>query len=80
MEEIMEDIEVITLEDNIDYNVIDRKEINGFTYLLLANVNDDTDVCIRKELKKNDKEYIAMLSGDEELELVIKEFAKDVKE
>ena len=73
----MEDVEVITLDDNIDYNVIDRKDLNGFTYLLLANVNDETDICVRKEIKKNDKEYIAMLSSDEELENVLKEFAKE---
>ena len=73
----MEDIEVLTLEDGNTYNVIDRKELNGFSYLLLSNTNNSKDICVRKELKKNDKEYIAMLSSDEELKLVLKEFAKE---
>lgn len=73
----MEDVEIITLDDNKEYNVVDRKEINGFTYLLLANVDDETDICVRKEIKKEDKEYIAMLSSEEELENVLKEFAKE---
>lgn len=73
----MEDVEIITLDDNKEYNVVDRKDINGFTYLLLANVDDETDICVRKEIKKEDKEYIAMLSSEEELENVLKEFAKE---
>lgn len=73
----MEDVEIITLDDNKEYNVVDRKDINGFTYLLLANVDDETDICVRKEIKKEDKEYIAMLSSEEELEIVLKEFAKE---
>ena len=73
----MEDIEQITLEDGIDYYVINKKELNGFNYLLLSNVNDNTDICVRKEVQKNDKEYIVMLSNDEELQLVLKEFAKE---
>ncbi len=73
----MEDVEIITLDDNKEYNVVDRKDINGFTYLLLANVDDETDICVRKEIKKEDKEYIAMLSSEEELENVLNEFAKE---
>ena len=73
----MQEIEVITLEDNKDYNVMDKKEQNGFTYLLLANVEDDTDICVRKEVTKDDKTYIAMLSNDEELDSVLKLFAKE---
>ena len=73
----MQEVEVITLEDNKDYNLMDKKELNGFTYLLLANVDDDTDICVRKEVVKDDKTYIAMLSNDEELQNVLKEFAKE---
>ena len=73
----MEEIEVITLEDGKDYNVMDKLDQNGFTYLLLVNVDDDTDFCVRKEVIKEDKSYIAMLSSDEELQNVLKEFAKE---
>ena len=73
----MEEIEVVTLEDDKNYNVIERLELNGFTYLILANENDDTDICVRKEVEKEDKTYLAMLSSDEELESVLKEFAKE---
>ena len=73
----MQEVEMITLEDGKDYNVINKLDLNGFTYLLLANVNDDTDICIRKEVIKDGNSYIAMLSNDEELQSVIKEFAKE---
>ena len=73
----MQEVEVITLEDNKDYNVIERLEQNGFTYLLLSNVDDADDICIRKEVVKNEKTYIAMLSSDEELQSVLKEFGKE---
>ena len=73
----MQEVEVVTLEDNKDYNVMDKVDQNGFTYLLLANVSDDTDICVRKEVVKDDKTYIAMLSNDEELDSVLKLFAKE---
>ncbi len=73
----MQEIEIVTLEDNQEYNVITKIELNGFTYLILANTNDDTDMCVRKEIVKEDKSYLAMLSSDEELENVLKEFAKE---
>ena len=73
----MQEVEVITLEDNIDYNVMDKKEYNGSTYLLLANVSDDSDVCVRKEVIKEGNVYISMLSNDEELDAVLKLFANE---
>ena len=73
----MQEVEVITLEDNKDYNVMDKIEQNGFTYLLLANVDDDTDICVRKEVIKDGNSYIAMLSNEEELDSVLKLFAKE---
>ncbi len=73
----MQEVEVITLEDNKDYNVMDKIEQNGFTYLLLANVDDDTDICVRKEIIKDGSSYIAMLSDEEELDSVLKLFAKE---
>ena len=73
----MQEVEVITLEDNKDYNVMKKIEQNGFTYLLLSNVDDDTDICVRKEINKDDSSYIAMLSNKEELDSVLKLFAKE---
>ena len=72
-----ETVEVITLEDDKEYNVVDKLSLNGFTYLILANVSDDSDICVRKEVEKDGKSYIAMLANDEELENVLKEFAKE---
>lgn len=40
------ELKVYTLEDGIDYAVLD--EIDN--YVFLANVNDPKDVCIRKDV------------------------------
>ncbi len=52
------ELKVITLEDNQDYAIID--EIEG--YLYLANVNDQNDICIRKDIG----EEIIGLENEEE--------------
>ncbi|MBE6155414.1 MAG: DUF1292 domain-containing protein [Firmicutes bacterium] len=66
MEDAVE-LEVITLEDGIEYAV--TKEINN--YLLLVNPADQTDFCIRKKVFKDGNEYIESLDTDEEFNQAI---------
>lgn len=70
----MEEIEIISLNDN-NYYVMDRINIDNLTYIVLLNVNNETDLIVRKELTKEDKKYLAKLENEEELQKVLKEFA-----
>ena len=70
----MEEIEIVTLHGN-KYYVMDRINQNNEIYIILLNINDDTDLCVRKEVTKDNKKYLAKLKNNEELESVLKEFA-----
>ncbi len=50
----MEDLEYITLENGIDYFIIDEITENNTTYLYLTNENDEKDFCIRKMGQDNE--------------------------
>lgn len=66
----MEEYETITLEDGIEYAIID--EIEEFVYL--ANINDPEDLAIRKNINKEGKDYISSLDNKEEFEKALKLF------
>ena len=70
----MEDIEVVVLNDN-KYYVMDRISYNSNAYLILLNINDENDLCVRKEVFKDDKKHLAMLDNEEELKNVLNLFA-----
>lgn len=70
----MEEIEVVTLNDK-RYYLMDRIDMDSSVYLILVNVNDEKDLCVRKEVEKEGKKYLVGLSSDEELQRVLKEFA-----
>ena len=71
----MEEMEIINLKDK-KYYVLNRIELNDFTYIILLNINDEKDLAVRKEVTKDDKKYLVMLNDEEELKSVLKEFAK----
>lgn len=45
---------VIKLEDNNDYIVIDKINLENKAYIYLTNINDVSDFCVRKEIMKLD--------------------------
>ncbi len=61
-------MKTILLEDNQEYIV--AKEINN--YLLLISTKDITNYCIRKIIKKDNKEILTTLSTDEEYEYALR--------
>lgn len=59
------------LENGIEYEVID-KIINGDNkYVYLSNINDNKDICIRKEVKKTDDNYLVGLDDEQELKIAL---------
>lgn len=74
------DLDVITLEDNIEYAVVDEIEIQNIKYLFLSNINDDEDFCIRKYTIKNGEEVLTGLNDENEFDLALMHFAKKHEE
>ena len=72
----MKEVKVVTLEDNIDYIVISKVNIDNNTYLFLANENDPKDLCIRKEITENNIEYLVGLENEDEFNKVMLEYNK----
>jgi hypothetical protein len=72
-----EEIEIVTLEDGIDYMVLDEIKSSGVTYVYLANVDDEKDICVRKVTKVKGKEIINGLDSKTELEKALLLFAKN---
>lgn len=64
------EIDVIKLEDNIEYAIFDTIETESNKYLFLGNIQNYDDICIRKIIVKDGKEYLRKLE-DEEFEEVM---------
>lgn len=69
------EVEVITLENGIEYGIV--QEINN--YVLLVNLNDEKDYCIRKNVIRNGEEFIESLDSDEEFDIASKLFVDHFK-
>lgn len=67
-------INIVTLENGIDYDVILTIEDGNKNYIVLSNVSDHNDVAIRRILEKDDKEYLEKLDSEEEFEKIINLF------
>ncbi len=74
-----ETVEVITLENGLDFMVIDEIVSGAITYVYLANVDDERDTCVRKVTKENGKEILNGLDSKDELEKALLLFAKKHK-
>lgn len=71
-------VNVVTLENNKDYIIIDTIEFNDNKYLFLSNKDDENDMCVRKIITK-DREYLTKLESENELEEVLNIFATKYK-
>ena len=64
-------IDVITLENNLNYLVVDTLLNENNKYLVLVNKDDEQDIAIRKVIKKEDREYLITLYTEDEFEEVM---------
>lgn len=67
-------IDVITLENNLNYLVVDTLLNENNKYLVLVNKDDEQDIAIRKVIKKEDREYLIKLDTEDEFEEVMSIF------
>ena len=74
----MIDINTEILENGIEYTEIDDLIYNNTRYVLLTNVDNVKDSCIRKIRVDNDKNYISRLD-DNEFDIVLSMFLEKNK-
>lgn len=74
----MEQSDTVVLENNEEYNVVNRLVYNDLEYLLLSNVSNVKDICIRKIKKEGKNQYICRLE-DNELKTVFDKFVESNK-
>lgn len=67
---------VVTL-DGTEYTEINRLEKDGNTYVLLSNLDNPTDFCLKKVIKKDGTDYINGLRSEEEVNQILKLMAEN---
>ena len=68
--------ESIVFENGIEYLIMETKEIDGTLYTLFVNINDDSDICFKKIIIKDGKEYYSYLDNEDEFKKVLLVFAE----
>lgn len=69
-------MDTIVLDNGTEYVIIKEEIINGTVYTLFSNIDDDSDICIRKTVVDNDEEYYVGLDNEKEFDLVMAYFTK----
>ena len=72
-------VNTMVLENGIEYTEVDNLVHNGIKYILLSNIKNAKDSCIRKISLDNNVEYVCRLEDDNEFELVLNLFMKKNK-
>ena len=68
---------VVTLENGIEYTEIYKVSDNNTDYVVLSNLDNPKDFCIRKVIQKDGEDYIVKLDSDEEFDRVLAKFQKE---
>jgi DUF1365 family protein len=68
---MIEKDEIITLEDNKEYYVVDTVELDE-KYLYLINKDDKNDIILVKEVKENDESFIEEIEDEDKKAEVFK--------
>lgn len=75
----MIDVNTLILENGIEYTEIDKLVYNNTEYLLLSNVKNVKDSCIRKIEIENNEEFVCRLEDDNEFDIVLDLFMEKNK-
>lgn len=66
----MEEVNIVTLENGLEYIEVDEVVYNNTKYILLANYKNIKDCCIRKIVIKDNQEYFCKIKEDENKEIL----------
>ena len=75
----MIDVNTIILENGVEYTEIDKLVYNNTEYLLLSNIKNVKDSCIRKIGMNNNEEMVCRLDDDNEFDIILDLFMKKNK-
>ena len=70
----------VTLEDGIEYLVIDKIAKDNFHYVYLMNKDSNEDLCVRKEIIEDEKCYLVGLDNKQEANEALKLYIDKNKE
>ena len=68
---------VVVLEDGMEYAEINKINLNEKTYLLLVNLKNDNDFCIRRLINENGEDVLIGLDSKEEFDQILNIFLKN---
>lgn len=75
----MVDVNTVVLENGVEYTEIDELVYNNSRYVLLSNIKNVKDSCIRKIEIEDDEEYLCRLENDKEFNEVLDLFIEKNK-
>lgn len=75
----MIDINTVVLENGVEYTEIDELTHNDTKYVLLSNVKNVKDSCIRKIEIEDNEEYLCRLDNDNEFDIILNLFMEKNK-
>jgi len=72
----MIDVNTLILENGVEYTEVDSLIYNNSKYVLLSNIKNVKDSCIRKITIENNEEYVCRLDDDNEFDIILSLFVK----
>ena len=63
---MMIEVNTVVLENGIEYTEVDEITYNNNKYILLSNIKNVKDSCIRRLSIEDDNEYLCRLDNDQE--------------
>lgn len=75
----MININTVILENGVEYTEVDDLMYENTRYILLSNIDNVKDSCIRKIIVIDDLEYISKLDNEKEFDNVLKLFLEKNK-
>lgn len=75
----MVEVDTIVLENGVEYTEVDQLTYNEVRYILLSNVKNVKDSCIRKITVQNDEEFLCRLDSDKEFDMILDMFLEKNK-
>ena len=75
----MIEVNTLILENGVEYTEIDKLVYNNTEYLLLSNVKNVKDSCIRKIEIENNEEMICRLDDENEFDIILDLFMEKNK-
>ena len=75
----MVEVDTIVLENGVEYTEVDQLTYNEVRYILLSNVKNVKDSCIRKITIQNDEEFLCRLDSDKEFDMILDMFLEKNK-